>query len=231
MKTFFALDFDRCLGRVDAYFDLMKTTLAKHALELEGPQLDSARREIEQAGGTFFLLPYLLDYGIISEQALSLVEREFLQLAAERPQTEFLEDGALELIDYIRSQELPCGIVTYGYPRWQQLKLRASRLDVPFVITEHVSKAEVVGAWKTTRGTFWIPPLFVSGHPRGIEVDEVVLVDDKALGFAGLPTGARGYWVKSEQLLPSQMGQVPSSVVTVASLKSIITLEKERRTL
>ena len=56
-----------------------------------------------------------------------------------------------------------------------------------------------------------------------LEARKVVLVDDKALSFAGLPANCAGYWLcRHTTSLDSQVGGVSGQVTTVLSLKEVL---------
>lgn len=88
----------------------------------------------------------------------------------------FYVDEAEGLIAEINTRGIDFGIMTYGDPEYQRLKLELMGLsDVPVLVTsEPGAKASLIGSWRQDDGVFVLPDT-LGGH----EVERVILVDDK----------------------------------------------------
>lgn len=115
--------------------------------------------------------------------------------------------------------------MTYGGEVWQKAKLNAAGLgSAPHIIVDSKQKGDVISRWyQPNEKVFTVP------FPDGSRMvaASICLVDDKAQAFTGMPEQARGYWVQSEELLESQRGEVPASVVPVSSLTDVVEKEKK----
>lgn len=225
-STFWAIDFDRCIGNVDRLYGLLEEVVAEIA-PLNVTQLEAARKEVELSGGSFDVLGYLRDIKKIDQATYEQVLRTFLERARSVRQ-QLLEPGAEVLFAYLEECNVPYAIVSYGNPLWQRLKIQAVGYGaLPIYITDYPEKGKLIAGWHDNfSGRFTIPPDITGSDV--LVVDNVVLVDDKAKAFDGLPLAARGYWVKPlfGELLRSQQGSVPEWVISVRGLEAIIELEK-----
>lgn len=219
VDTFYAIDFDRCLSdtpKLDALF---------YELAAEYPQLDAhellkARNAVEDQGISFDQVAALRKN--LTETELTEFFDEFTKRASSH---DILADGAHDLLDRLDKKQIPFGIVSYGDVYWQTIKINASGVQgVSTLITDHKRKAEVIAGWQQSDSTFLLA--------ESLAIDttyakHIVLLDDKAIAFSGLPIEARGYWVQSVSgvLLPAQQGTVPDNVRIARGLGEVITFE------
>lgn len=223
-KEFWAIDFDRCIGNVDALYGVFERLISEATDAVDVADLEEARAQVELAGGSFDVLAYVKQY--IHDDAQYQALLQAYTQATEEVRSAFINPGTLELFAYLESRSLPYGIVSYGHEEWQRLKIAAAGLaDLPCLILDHPQKGAVIASWQTSDG-FIVPEKLTT--TQGLTCERIVLVDDKAVSFSGLPDGARGYWVRLADLIPSQMGTVPVSVTAVTSLFEVVTTEKER---
>jgi hypothetical protein len=127
-----------------------------------------------------------------------------------------------KLLDELSTRQLPFGIITFGEPEHQRLKLQLTGLDeIPYMLADTPEKAAEMGRWKQKGGSFRLPAAF---NAQISEVREIVLVDDKAAAFIGIPSGVRGYLYRpvGREVLDFQVGDVPSSVMTITDLLAIL---------
>jgi hypothetical protein len=114
--------------------------------------------------------------------------------------------------------------MTFGGRAWQAMKLKLLGFSVDeAIILESKGKGRQIGTWQKG-GIYQIPSDFGGGIAH-----EVILVDDKAVEFLGLPLdGARGYMVRKgrEELLVSQRGDLPVNVRVIHNLIDIIKYER-----
>lgn len=221
LDTFYAIDFDRCLSdndKLDAIFD----SLLNEQDSIDGEALRLDRETFEAGGGSFDVVDALQKQ--LSEYDLKL----FLETFVERCQTkDLLLPGAKELIDKLKSNNKHFGIVSYGGDKWQSIKIHAAGLNyIPALITDHKRKGEIIESWQQSDKTFLVPVSLMVAD-ENIAFKTVVLMDDKATAFSGLPAEARGYWVQSlfSPLLTSQKGSIPRNVRAVKGLEQVIQAE------
>ncbi len=225
IDTFYVLDFDRCLGDIEASFDLLKEVVEVLA-DNSGQALQAARHQVESSGGSFNALKHLAELN--PDMDLTAVGDLFMRRASQKP-GRLLEPGAVELIDFLISTNRDFCIMSYGDARWQILKINAAGLgEVSNVIVSSKMKSNYITQWQDSKsGEFIIPAdFFANQQPR--LAHEVVLVDDKQLAFQDLASGARGYLVAGKQRTAANNRHsiaMPSSVKVVTRVDEIITQE------
>lgn len=223
-STFYVLDFDRCLGNTaKLYAQLERSIEALTPITLD--QLRHVRNEVEASGGSFDAATYVQQ---VLGQARSSVTWESIcetMIAASHVQ-DMLEPGAGELLQLLNEHDQRYGILTYGSEAWQRTKLRAAGLsEIPAIITNHTKKSEEIAEWKQSDGAFLIPATLTLDNQPFL-VDAIVLIDDKAVSFKGLPNGVSGYHVvwQDRESLPSQAGELPEGVAQVNGMYELIDL-------
>ncbi len=125
------------------------------------------------------------------------------------------------LLRELAHRDMPFGIITFGDPGQQLLKLQLAGLaDIPFLIADSPEKAAAMKAWQRDGG-FMLPGIF---SDRLSFVKEIILVDDKAAAFHDMPDGIRGYLYRPSGRVVQefQAGDVPASVKTIAHLLDVI---------
>lgn len=218
---FYALDFDRCLGDVEALSAFFNQIVVSMEF-VEPDALFAARRSVERSGGSFDVVQFLQDE--IGDVATQLAIERFCQAPTNES---FLLPGAAELLAFLTKANLPHGIVTFGGERWQHAKLRRCGLeDVPTMVLDTPQKAKMIRSWyDDSLQCFVLPADFAK-----LRSNKVVLIDDKAMAFDGIDEQSRmrGYFVQSNRPpLLSQEGSVPPSVRTVQSLHEIVNYEQK----
>jgi hypothetical protein len=222
-KTFFAIDFDRCITRGEAFALLVMEVLDEMGI-ISYVELNEAKELVESSGGSFAMLTYLRDKGYLDSETEEKVAQEFRKRAA-KDRLKYVAEDVDEFFAYLLSEQIPHAIISYGENSWQELKIEAAGLsDVPHQIVSHPRKSDELRSWMNAEGKYELPRIFGSQT-----ADEVVLIDDKAVAFQSLPPHVRGYWMRNKDgsLLPSQQGTVPESVTTVYDFKSVIEREKQ----
>lgn len=226
VERFWALDFDRCLARPSVLYDVFVDIVDQRGI-VDPERLLYARRKNELSGGSFDAISYLFQEQLMSESIFTDIAEAF-HAQISREASGVLEEGVAEFISYLKATDQPFGIVSYGNPRWQNLKIAACGFDgVPRMIVANKYKGRVISEWyQPNRAAFLLPRELMTDN---VVAHEVVLVDDKAAAFEGLPAQARGYWLQlSPSLLPSQRGDVPPRVTIARSYADIIANEGER---
>lgn len=218
---FFAIDFDRCLTKGEAFALLMMEVLDELGI-ISFVDLNEIKNIVEAKGGTFQILTYLRDHGYLDKRKEGLVSELFRDKARAKRHDLVAEDADL-LFRYLQDNKILHAIISYGENDWQELKIEAAGFEnVPHQIVSHPRKSDELRSWLDD-GKFHLPPIF-----GGATADRVVLIDDKAIAFDALPSHVRGYWMRAKDgsLLPSQQGTVPDTVTTVYDFKSVIEKEK-----
>ncbi len=224
IDIFYVIDFDRCLGNVDASFNLLKDVIDsfhignRHILQL-------ARSDAEAKGISFSVFEYIKEHH--HEIDLNVVEKLYLERDIDQNGS-LLEPGAVEFLNFLKSTNLMFCIMSYGDKRWQMLKMEAAGLkDIPKVIVPSNQKGKYIAQWFNRLSNRFVIPeeYFVDGKTR--ESKEVVLVEDKINAFNIFPPKARGYLIIGNSgTLDAATKSLPSSVKLVSSIDKIIEFEK-----
>lgn len=187
-NTFQLIDFDRTL------FDttkLIEEFLA--AIKEEDPKLsDELKVQSEEAykeERTFFILRFLREH-----KGDTWVETFIHDIVERKGVDSFMLPGARERIkaaDELSSARPSWGILTYGDPVDQLMKVRLAGLDAfPLHIVTVSEKGGLISSWQTEDGKFQLPEEFGGGI-----VDQLTFEDDKLSVFEGTPLGLIGVWV------------------------------------
>lgn len=214
---YFIVDFDRTLADSDKLLEVFME-VADTYFQIPKAQIAQVDMELKQRGDTLFLATYVRDH--LSEQnrleEWEALEKKFIH---ESRALNYLLPGAAELLEWLAAHGKHYGILTYGDPLWQRLKLTASGFNhVRRIIMEQKQKGKLISNWQLPDGTFRMP------HElgRGI-VDRIIMIDDKAVSFEQFPPEpSRGYWVLDpDHELLSQQGSVPANVSRHTDLHSV----------
>ena len=220
-KTFFAIDFDRCITKGEM-FNLLYVEVLDELGVIAYVDMIKVKDTVEAEGRSFQMLTYLRDNGLFDKNVEQQVANAFVKRSHEK-RYNVVADDADELFAYLEKERIPHAIISYGDNDWQELKIKAAGFEnVPHQIVSHPRKSDELRSWLND-GVYHLPRIF-----GGETADEIVLIDDKAVAFDDLPQRVRGYWMRAKDgsLLPSQQGTVPDSVQIVYDFKSIIEKEK-----
>lgn len=218
-STAFILDFDRCLGNESLYKLFDEIVAGTNSINTK--KLKTSRDKVEAEGESFDTLHWLRGELGDESDVIKRVLDEYIRRADERGNETFLSPGAKELLAYLRDSHIPNMIMTYGGNEYQTLKLRAAGLqNVPTEIVANKAKAVYIARWWDDVSRKFIVPL---PYSEPIRVDMLVLIDDKAQSFCGLPEQASGYWVRDDtHIMASQAGVVPVGVKVCNSLVEVL---------
>jgi hypothetical protein len=208
--TFYVVDFDRCLGNIEASFGILKEVA--HELSIVDRQVfKTIREKTESTGVTFSALEYIkANYPMVD---LDIIEKMYIQRARLEPDS-LLETGAKDLIDFFHRTNRNFCIMSFGDNRWQSIKINGSGITgIPVVIVPKSQKGNYIKKWQDpSSGQFIIPKsCFLDNKSKTAK--EVVLIDDKAIAFKDLPIGARGYLVtgsSNERNKPLNINKMPA---------------------
>lgn len=212
MNTYIILDLDRTLLNTEM-IGLMYEAIIRQKDARLADDLLLAKKEVESRGISFDLHDFVKKS--VSHDTQVDFDKHLIEQCS---QQSVLNDGATQLLGSLKQRDVAHGILTFGNPGWQKLKLEASGLDyLPALISGERHKSHLIRSWQTVNGDFVLPDE-LAGHEMGTSqlVSSIVLIDDKAVSFQDLPMNVTGIWYKpSDELMLSQQGEVPGSVQTV----------------
>lgn len=215
---FYIVDFDRTLVDSDKLLEVF-IEIANNYFNIPRAQIEKADADIKKKGDSLdtagFVRDHLIDEGRSEEWAD--LEKQFIH---ESRALNYLLPGAGELLEWLAANGKRYGILTYGNPLWQHLKLTASGFNhVRHIILVDKEKGKFISNWQLPDGSFRIPDSLGRG-----DANSIIMIDDKAVSFAGYPNSpSRGYWVLDpSKELPSQQGEVPSNVSHYSDLFTVI---------
>lgn len=194
---------------------------------VDAEHLLQARQESELSGGSFDVITYLFQAGLITEDVFPEIAEAFRKHAA-LGGDRALEKGVRKFLGFLEAAKQPFGIMSYGNPRWQNLKISACGLgDAPRMIVSNQYKGRAIASWYQPETAAFLVPADLYGSE--VAARQIVLIDDKAAAFDGLHEQAVGYWLQlTVPLLPSQEGNVPAHTAVVRGYDEIIAAEQDR---
>lgn len=209
---YWVIDFDRCLGNVDVLFEHYLDVLCDHH-RIDAESIVTARRKVEASKGSFDVVSYLISNGLLTDNELQLVGEGFIRRSA--GDARVLMPGAQEFLRYLKlCFEGRYGVVTFGNPYWQQLKISAAGLGgMPHMVVNSPQKASYIATWYDNQAERYILPKSLLNSHSGAHqtIKEVVLVDDKPKAFDGLHAMTSGYLVTQrteDSDIPMSIGRV-----------------------
>ncbi len=217
-SEFYIVDFDRTLVDSDKLLEIF-IDVAREYIEIPHSQIEAADRDVKQRGDSFDTAGYvrdrLADEGKID--VWSDLEKRYIH---ESRALNYLLPGAAELLEWLAANGKQYGILTYGNPLWQHLKLTAAGFNhTHHMILEQKEKGRLISSWQKSDGTFRLPEAF--GRPSA---SHIVMIDDKAVSFDHFPASpSKGYWVLDPaNELPSQQGSVGANIERHHNLQSVV---------
>lgn len=217
-ETFYIVDFDRTLADSDKLLQVF-VEITNQYIRLPLERIQKIDADVKAKGDSFDTASYVRDR-LAEQDALDLWERLEKQFIHESRALNMLLPGANELLAHLNRQHMAHGILTYGNPLWQHLKLTASGFNhVHRIVTTDKHKGRLISSWQQPDGMFHLPPEF-----GGRIVGRIVLIDDKAASFEGFPPEpSHGYQpLDYTTALPAQLGDVPRNITHVTSLHQVI---------
>ncbi len=218
IDEFYIVDFDRTLVDSDKLLEVF-IEIAEDYVSISSEQIAKVHEDVKARGDSFDTASYVRDHLVEAEEGEKWSELEKRYIHESRA-LNYLLSGATDLLDWLSTHDKRYGILTYGNPLWQRLKLTAAGFNhVPRIVTEHKHKGRLIRSWRQPDDTFRIP------HELGGGVaGRVILIDDKAVSFDEFPDEpSRGLWVLDPaRELPSQQGEVPGNVTRCNNLQVVI---------
>jgi FMN phosphatase YigB (HAD superfamily) len=215
---FYIVDFDRTLVDSDKLTEVF-VEIAEEYNAISREQVLKADADMKQLGDSLDTAGYVRDY--MFEQGRGdeweKLEKTFIH---ESRSLNYLLPGAAELLEWLPANGKHYGLLTYGNPLWQHLKLTAAGFNhTRHMILEQKEKGKLISSWQKTDGSFRLPDA-LGRH----SASHIVMIDDKAVSFAQFPDApSKGYWVLDPaKELPSQQGTVAENVERHSDLASVI---------
>ncbi len=216
--TFYIVDFDRTLADSDKLLQVF-IAVTNQYIDLPLGQIEKIDADIKAKGDSFDTATYVRD-ALVAEDRANEWDKLQQQFIHESRSLNMLLPGAAELLDYLNVNRRRHGVLTYGNPLWQHLKLSASGFNrVHRIVTTNKHKGVLIAGWQQADGMFMLPNEFGGGV-----VSRIVLIDDKAASFEGFPDNpSRGFQVLDyASALPAQLGNVPRNVTHASSLLDVL---------
>lgn len=224
MKTkpsvFHIIDLDRTLLDTSKLAERLRAIVAKNNADLAL----AIEREVEkyaQLTNSFFMFEY-----IAINAGHDALESYVEELNATTDVEDLLLPGAVNRMEFATSQpNWEMGILTYGSPHDQEIKLKLVGLDTKHrIITSTPKKGAIIASWKQPDGTYQLPDAF-GGHT----VDVLTFDDDKLVAFEDLPEDVLGQWItKSSMDSTFESDDLPGNVRAIADLESSIAYLKTK---
>ena len=220
-SEFYIVDFDRTLVDTDKLTEVF-IEVAEQYGAISREQIEKADADVKRQGDSFDTAGYVRDYLADNDRSedWDKLEKQYIH---ESRSLNYLLPGAAELLEWLASRGKHYGILTYGNPLWQHIKLAASGFNhVRHIVMEQKEKGRLVSSWhRAADDTFRLPHELGGGS-----ADRIIMIDDKAVSFAEFPsTPSVGYWVCDPATeLPSQQGSVPANVSRHNNLREVIVL-------
>jgi phosphoserine phosphatase len=216
--SFYIVDFDRTLVDTDKLNEIFREVAEQYGA-ISQEQILKADADVKRTGDSFDTAGYVRDR-LAAEgrgEEWDVLEKQFIH---ESRSLNYLLPGAAELLEWLAANGKRYGILTYGNPLWQRIKLTAAGFNhVRHIIMEQKEKGRFISTWHRADDTYRVPEALgggIYGH--------IVLIDDKAVSFNQFPrSAATGYWVcDPDNMLAVQQGEVPSNVVRCRSLNELV---------
>lgn len=221
--TFYVIDFDRCLGNIDASFELLKDVV--HDLSIMDRNIfQSARDKSESQGLSFSAFEFLAKN--VDDIDLDLIEKHYIK-RAKVVTYNLLEPGADQFIDFLNTNNHNFCIMSYGEKRWQMLKISAAGFhNVPAVIVDERRKSRNIASWFDSENDYFVVPDFCRTNNKTLVASRIVLIDDKPDAFDSMIDGMCGYLVsKNDNNFEIHQKKVPKFVNLVSNIGNIVDFE------
>lgn len=221
-SEFYIVDFDRTLADTDKLNEVfIEISEEFHAISRE--RIEKAQEDVARTGDSFDTASYVRDrlYEEGRGEEWAELEKRFIH---ESRSLNYLLPGAAELLQWLTDNHKRFGILTYGNPLWQRIKLTAAGFNhVKHIIMEQKEKGRFISSWQQPDGSFILPAALGGGT-----ADTVCMIDDKAVSFDHFPSlPSRGFWVcDPAHELPAQQGSVADNVQRFSELTAVIDVLK-----
>lgn len=215
---FYIVDFDRTLVDTDKINEVF-FEIAEQYNAITREAIAKADVDVKKSGDSFNAAGYVRDH-LSAEGRLDEWEKLEKQFIHESRALNYLLPGAAELLEWLAKNGKHYGILTYGFPLWQRIKLTAAGFNhTRHIVMEQKEKGKFISSWQRSDGSFRLPEAMGGGS-----ASHIIMIDDKAVSFTEFPQiPSRGYWVLDpEHELPSQQGSVQENVMRFTNLPELI---------
>lgn len=207
-NTLYILDMDRTLTDVGEF--MLVVEKAVEGTEIDFEEILDRQKGAEQQGFSYDPMEFIDSYG---PQVSDLFQQKFVELA--EVDKVLFPDGA-RFLGKLKDQNLKHIVLTQGFKKWQELKLRASKLDqLPYIVTPNSEKGFVIEDWINQSGHL-VPPGF-----EQLEASSGVLVDDKLAAFMSLPDICDGYLINRAGRDLKFADELPENIKVIDSLDQV----------
>lgn len=187
-KVFQLIDFDRTLFNTALFVEHISQRVDRERPGM-GEELQQQFEAAYQNEQTFFILTYLRE--LFGDEWFETMVRD---MVVEHGAEIYMQPGArerLELAGKLSDLQPGWGILTYGNPKDQVLKLAIAGLqDAAVYISDTPDKGSVIASWKQLDGSYKLP--------KDLTTERVELLsfeDDKLRAFQDLPGDVTGVWL------------------------------------
>lgn len=206
-----ALDFDSTLGDTNVCMERFSAAGSKFGLDIEA--VTKARNEVEASGGSFSPLSWVQD--TLSAQQFQQFREHFVQNGPP-----VLYPDTAPFLTRLKQLKIPSFVVTYGETHWQELKIAASGLELPYFVMDRPEKGAFLAKFQDTAKSFAIPN-HATGEPA-YYAGSLILIDDKPVAFHELPTNCSGYLMHRKSLRRPQPEVLPRGIRLIHSFDQLI---------
>lgn len=215
LDTLYIFDMDRCTMNTDAIMLHLEKVLETFGIDHKDAEnerkftVDSPTLNVWEHLKTVILPRYDVD--------VSEVSKAFLATA---PDESFLYPGARQLLQEFAGKTF---VMTFGARDWQLMKAKLCGIDqlAPVLIVDTHEKASLIAAAQQADNSFVFE---VDGNT--FSAKSVVLVDDKADAFKGLPDNCRGYQINNGEWFWFQEGELPANAQRLDNFEQFKEREK-----
>jgi FMN phosphatase YigB (HAD superfamily) len=215
---FFIVDFDRTLVDTDKLNEVFREVAEQYGA-ISKEQIIKADADVKRTGDSFDTAGYVRDRLAAEGRGdeWQALEKQYIH---ESRSLNYLLPGAAELLEWLAASGQRYGILTYGNPLWQRIKLTAAGFNhTHHIIMEQKEKGRFIATWRRADDSYRIPEALGGGN-----ASHVVLIDDKAVSFNQFPeVAATGYWVcDPAAMLDAQRGEVGRNVERYSNLHELV---------
>lgn len=185
---------------------------AAEKLGVDASKIKQEREHIEASGGSYS--PLRLMHTLLSPTKF----QQFCEHFVHDGQPVLYPDSQ-PFLARLQKLGIPSFIVTFGEQEWQELKIAASGLRLPYFVMDRPEKGDYLAAFQED-GAFAIPNS--ADKKLGYRAESLILIDDKLVAFQGLPTHCSGYLLHRPGLRRAKPTILPADVKLVHSFDQLI---------
>lgn len=210
LKTLYLVDMDRCTLNTEAVMDKLAIILEQYGIDHSF--VEAERQRAMHSTGYIGVWEHL-QQTVFGEYLSEAQVVEALLIGS--PDNTYLYNGAAQFLADNQGKVI---VMTFGSPVWQLLKARLSGIDqlAPVLVVDTHLKGQLIADARTHHGHYTL-----TVNDTEWTAPSVVLIDDKAAAFTGLPNDCRGYQLNNGRWYDYQRGELPAHVQQVSSFADI----------